>query len=51
MTTPRKPSSFRVSDDEKALFEEAAALTGETVSNWMRRTLIDAARKAKRKSM
>jgi uncharacterized protein (DUF1778 family) len=49
MTGPRKPSSFRISDEEKALFEEAASRHGETVSNWMRRILIDAARKTTRK--
>jgi uncharacterized protein (DUF1778 family) len=52
LTPPRKKSEPRVSNNlaltakEKALFDAAASQTGETRSSWMRRTLIDAAKRA-----
>jgi uncharacterized protein (DUF1778 family) len=46
MSAPRTPSTVRLSDEEKALFAQAAAVGGETVSNWMRRVLIEAARRS-----
>lgn len=49
MIAPRTPSTVRLSEEEKALFAAAAAQGGETVSNWMRRVLIEAARKAMEK--
>jgi uncharacterized protein (DUF1778 family) len=46
-TVPASSSTnFRLTDEQKTLFDAAAAQTGETRSSWMRRTLIDAARKA-----
>jgi uncharacterized protein (DUF1778 family) len=53
---PRKPREPRVSHNlaltakEKAMFDAAASVSGETRSSWMRRTLIEAARKAVKES-
>lgn len=46
----RSGTNFRLTDEQKALFDAAAAQTGETRSSWMRRTLIEAARKATKES-
>jgi hypothetical protein len=37
---------FRVSDAEKTLLERAAAIEGESVSDWGRRVLVKAAKRA-----
>lgn len=51
MSAPsREPTTIRLSAEERKLFGEAASRTGETVSNWMRRTLVEAARKTLRKA-
>jgi hypothetical protein len=39
-------TNFRLTDEQKTLFDAAASITGETRSSWTRRTLIEAARKA-----
>jgi uncharacterized protein (DUF1778 family) len=41
---PRTATTLRLSEDERRAFAAAAALTGETVASWMRRTLVEAAR-------
>ena len=46
MTAPRTPTTLRLSDDERRLFAEAAARNGETIASWIRRTLLEAARKS-----
>lgn len=42
---PRTATTLRLSEDERRLFAQAAARTGETVASWMRRTLVEQARK------
>jgi uncharacterized protein (DUF1778 family) len=45
--TVRKPVTIRLLDSERDLIAAAAATNGETMSNWMRRTLLAAAKKVK----
>jgi uncharacterized protein (DUF1778 family) len=43
----RTPVTLRLSAAERDLIASAASVNGETISNWMRRTLLAAARKVK----
>lgn len=45
MTEARKQFVIRLSDTERALVNDAAKIGGETTSNWVRRTILAAARK------
>ncbi len=45
MTEVRKQFVIRLSDSERALINGAAKIGGETTSNWVRRTILAAARK------
>jgi uncharacterized protein (DUF1778 family) len=49
-TAERSSTNLALTTAQKALFDRAAALSGETRSSWMRRTLIEAARKATKES-
>ena len=49
MTNKETRIEIRASEKEKALFEAAADARGLSLSAWVRMTLLDAAKKEKRK--